>query len=100
MTMANYISKIPQELYRLPNDGARALWCKKKSTECRNLYFQGQAEMTERVMTGRRWRNYDYEAKQAIARTLWSSSQLAKQIIGDEQMFCRWSSMYAGTARL
>lgn len=98
MSTMKYFSDIPMELYNLPNDEARAQWCKRKSEEARNKYFQGKAEMTEQVMTQKRWSKYSHARKKEIAEAMWSSHALAKKLVGDEQMFSRWANMYAATA--
>jgi hypothetical protein len=94
---------IGEMLDGLPNDEARAQYCKWKAEECRNRFFQGQQEMIDRIQnpttkSGKiRYELFSQEQRKRIAMMLWQSSTTAKEILSDEHMFSRWAGMYAGT---
>ena len=84
------------QLDALPNDAARAARCRELATEARNKYFQGQGEsIADILLSGHeRYRNVGLEQRKAIGIRQWSTSQTAKEIASDEQMYSRWSMMF------
>jgi hypothetical protein len=85
----------------LPDNQARALRCLQEAEKCRNGFFYGKQNTIDEMMSlptrilRIRYGNYSKEARRKIAMKLWTSSTIAKELIGDEQMFARWAVMYA-----
>lgn len=98
--------RLPQEHrgYQLDiceNDEARYELCLKWMEEQRNRYYQGLRETQEDILNSRsdHFKPYSREARMLIGERRWSESQLAKGIVGQEQMYGRWAAVYKGSSR-
>lgn len=87
---------IVEQIALLPTRTEKRAFCIKKAEEFAANWFAGQKEQIDRIVNSKqyRYRNLGYNAKRVIAQEIWRTSPQAKNISGDEQMLCRWASMY------
>lgn len=85
-----------QILDRLPNDEARYRMCVRWAEEARNKFYGERRLTIARIITSRsiQFRPYSGAAREKIGERIWGESLRAKELIGLEQMYGRWASVY------
>src|SRR5258706_12555856 len=92
---------LPAILAVLPDNGARAHYCKQRAEELMTQYYQGQQEQIDRLVNGnsRSWRlrygNYNKETLEILGMKMWSNSIRSQEILADQFMFLTWANLYA-----
>lgn len=81
----------------LPDDAARAAQCRKWQAAARNKFFQGQAETVSDILLSReeRYQGMGVAARTVTGQRRWAGMTVAKEFIGEEEMFGRWAVMYS-----
>lgn len=80
----------------LPTNADRARQCLTWCSEQRNRFYQGRNETIADMLLSQdlRYRHMTEAERRAVGDMKWGSSKQAKEIVGMEQMYARWASMY------